>query len=47
MAGSRVAPDGRKIEMPDTTPVHTEYLLYAVDEGILPQSLLDSVKPAA
>ena len=47
MAGTRVTADGRKIDVPDTTPIHTEYLLFAAENGIIEQSLLDSVKPAA
>lgn len=43
MAGTRTTPAGVKIEVPDTTPVHTELLMYARDEGLLSQSLLDSV----
>ena len=45
MAGTRTTADGRKVEIPDTTPIHTEYLLFAVENGIIPQELLDSVKP--
>ena len=43
MAGTRVNPAGIKVEIPDTTPVHTEYLKEAVERGVIPQSLLDSV----
>ena len=45
MAGVRTNAAGMRIEMPDTTPLHTEYLLDARDEGIVSQELLDSVKP--
>ena len=44
MAGTRTTADGRKVEIPDTTPIHTEYLLFAAENGIIEQSLLDSVK---
>lgn len=47
MAGTRTTADGRKIDVPDTTPIHTEYLLFARDNGIIPAELLDSVKPMA
>ncbi|KAL1530503.1 hypothetical protein AB1Y20_001404 [Prymnesium parvum] len=47
MAGTRTTADGRKIEMPDTTPIHTEYLQFAVENGIIAQSMLDSVKAIA
>jgi len=43
MAGTRVNPAGIKVDVPDTTPIHTEYLLFARDEGIITQELLDSV----
>lgn len=47
MAGTRTTADGRKIEMPDTTPVHTDYLLYAAENGMIDPNLLESVKAAA
>ena len=47
MAGQRVLPDGRKVDIPDSTPLHTEYLLHAVAEGHLDQATLDSVLPPA
>ena len=43
MAGERVNPAGIKVEVPDTTPLHTEYLLFARDQGLISQALLDSV----
>ena len=43
MAGTRTTPAGIKVEVPDTTPIHTEYLLFARDEGLISQELLDSV----
>ena len=43
----RVLPDGRKVDIPDNTPLHTEYLLHAVAEGHLDQATLDSVLPPA
>ena len=46
MAGKRTAPNGIVIEMPDSTPLHTEYLLKAKEQGLISQSLLDSVKPS-
>jgi len=45
MAGTRTTADGRKVDVPDTTPIHTEYLMFAKDEGVLPAGLLESVKP--
>ena len=47
MAGQRVLADGRKVDIPDSTPLHTEYLLHAVAEGHLDQATLDSVLPPA
>ena len=47
MAGQRVLADGRKVDIPDGTPLHTEYLLYAVEEGHLDQATLDAVVPPA
>ena len=35
MGGMRELPDGRKIEMPDPTPMHSEYLQVLVDRGEL------------
>lgn len=43
MAGTRTNPAGIKVEIPDTTPVHTDYLMYAQEEGVITQALLDSV----
>ena len=43
MAGTRTNPAGIKVEIPDTTPIHTEYLMYAKEKGVISQSLLDSV----
>ena len=43
MAGERVNPAGIKVEVPDTTPLHTEDLLFARDQGLISQALLDSV----
>ena len=43
MAGTRTTGDGRKVEVPDTTPGHTAYLGFALEEGVLTQELLDSV----
>jgi hypothetical protein len=45
MAGKRKAPNGIEIDMPDTTPLHTELLHKCVENGAISQSLLDSVKP--
>lgn len=47
MAGTRTTADGRKVEMPDTTPIHTDYLLYASENNIIDPALLDSVSPIA
>jgi len=44
MAGKRKAPNGIVIEMPDSTPMHTEYLLLAKEKGLISQAELDSVK---
>lgn len=41
MAGSRVNAAGLKVEVPDTTPGHTDYLKFAVEEGVITQSMLD------
>jgi len=35
LEGKRTLPDGRKIEMPDPTPMHTDYLLHLQDKGEL------------
>ena len=43
MAGSRTNAAGIKVEVPDTTPGHTDYLMFALEEGVITQSLLDSV----
>ena len=43
MAGEKVNPAGIKVEIPDTTPLHTEYLLFAQEQGLISQALLDSV----
>jgi hypothetical protein len=43
MAGPRVNAAGIKVDVPDTTPYHTEYLLWALEKGLISQSLLDSV----
>lgn len=43
MAGVRINPAGIKVDIPDTTPVHTDYLMLAQEEGVISQSLLDSV----
>ena len=31
--------------MPDSTPIHTEYLMLAKEKGLISQAELDSVKP--
>ena len=46
MQGKRTAPNGIVIDMPDSTPYHTELLHMARDQGLLSQADLDSVKPA-
>lgn len=43
MAGSKTNAAGIKVEIPDTTPVHTDYLMWAKERGVISQSLLDSV----
>ena len=43
MAGTRVNAAGIKVEVPDTTPIHSDYLMWAQEKGIISQSLLDSV----
>ena len=42
MAGTRTNPAGIKVEIPDTTPLHTEYLLEARDRGLVGKELLDA-----
>mmetsp|Transcript_24355 Transcript_24355/g.79329 ORF Transcript_24355/g.79329 Transcript_24355/m.79329 type:complete len:349 (+) Transcript_24355:26-1072(+) len=42
MAGTRTTPAGIKVEIPDTTPLHTEYLLEARDRGLVGKELLDA-----
>jgi len=44
LGGTRTLPDGRKIEMPDPCPMHSEYLQYAVDKGTLDKNVLSEVK---
>jgi hypothetical protein len=34
---------GAQVEIPDTTPVHTDYLMLAQEKGVISQALLDSV----
>ena len=43
MAGTRVNAAGIKVEVPDTTPYHTEYLLEAKEMGLIKQAQLDAV----
>jgi hypothetical protein len=43
MSGTRITPAGIKVQVPDTTPTHTEYLLLAQERGLIHQSLLNSV----
>lgn len=43
MAGTRTNPAGIKVEIPDTTPMHTDYLMWAKENGFINQALLDSV----
>mmetsp|Transcript_27277 Transcript_27277/g.45462 ORF Transcript_27277/g.45462 Transcript_27277/m.45462 type:complete len:346 (-) Transcript_27277:144-1181(-) len=43
MAGVRVNPAGIKVDVPDTTPTHTEYLRLARENEVISQGLLDSV----
>jgi len=43
MAGTRTNPAGIKVEIPDTTPMHTDYLMWAKEKGFINQALLDSV----
>ena len=43
MAGTRTNPAGIKVEIPDTTPMHTDYLMWAQEKGFINQALLDSV----
>ena len=38
---------GRRIEMPDSTPLHTEYLELAVERGAISQATLDEVQQNA
>ena len=47
MAGKRTTPDGRKVDIPDGTPLHTEYLEYAAELGLISQATLDDVVPPA
>ena len=47
MAGTRTAPNGIKIEMPDSTPLHTEYLMIAQEQGLISKATLESVKAPA
>lgn len=44
MAGKRTNPAGITIEMPDTTPLHTEYLMQAKEMGLISQAELESVR---
>lgn len=43
MAGTRTTPAGIKVDVPDTTPLHTEFLMFAQEKGLISQSELDSV----
>jgi len=43
MAGNRTNAAGFTVEIPDSTPIHTEYLLEARHMGLLSQATLDSV----
>ena len=43
MAGTRTTPAGIMVDVPDTTPLHTEYLMEALEKGVVSQALLDSV----
>lgn len=43
MAGKRTAANGIVIDMPDATPMHTEYLELAVERGALSKAELNSV----
>lgn len=43
MAGTRVTPAGIKVEVPDTTPIHTDYVKWCHEKGYVNQALLDSV----
>ena len=47
MAGTRTTADGRKVEVPDTTPIHSDYLTYAAEKGYIDHIDLESVRPAA
>ena len=44
LPGTRVAANGVKIEMPDSTPMHSEYLHWAVEQGLIGQAELDAFK---
>ena len=43
MAGTRTTAAGIKVDIPDTTPMHTDYLNWAHEKGYINQALLDSV----
>jgi len=47
MAGKRTNAAGITVDMPDSTPMHTEYLLAAVERGVLSKAELNSVAPIA
>lgn len=40
LEGKRTLPDGRKIEMPDCCPMHTDYLLHLQEKGELDLSVI-------
>ena len=43
MAGKRTNAAGITVEVPDSTPMHTEYLMYALENGSISQATLNSV----
>ena len=45
MSGKRKAANGIVIDMPDATPMHTEYLLAAQEKGLISMAELNSVAP--
>ena len=47
MAGKRTNAAGITVDVPDSTPMHTEYLLAAVERGVLSKAELNSVAPIA
>ena len=46
MAGKRKNAAGLEYEMPDSTPIHTEYLMLAKEKGLISSAELESVRPS-